>query len=68
MCDSGATEGAQRVSESGLPEVEDVVVGQHADVGSDGGQARDVVWVHPVVHCLAGRESAIGCDGGFQVE
>ena len=41
-----------------LPEVEDVVVGEHAHVGPSRHQAASVVRMHPVVHPLPRREVA----------
>ena len=47
------------VRQSLAAEVQDVVVGQYADVGAGGGQARKVGGVHPVVDFLAGGEIAV---------
>ena len=56
------------VDEAARPEVEDVVVGQGADVWPFRGQACDVVRVHAVVRGFAWRELPVGGDGGFEVE
>jgi hypothetical protein len=49
-------------------EIEDVVVGQGADVGSDCGQAPNVVRVHPIVHRFAAHELAGGGNCRFQID
>ena len=64
----GGVERCESLRQPGLPEVEDVVVGQHADVGPSGDQAADVVRMHPVVHRLARREVTGPGQAGLHVD
>ena len=65
---SGVVECSEGVGEPLIPEIENVVIGQRADIRPDRGQASDVVRMHAVVHRFAPRELAAGGDAGFQIE
>ena len=65
---SDVLERSQSVGQPLIAEVEDVIVGQRADIRPDRRQASDVVRMHAIVHRFARCELAAGGDAGLQIE
>src|SRR5690606_18727617 len=66
--EAGTAEHSQRLAQAFPPEVEHVIVREHAAVDPGDGQAIDVCRMHPIVNALTGPELIAGRDARLEID